>query len=143
MWPEDHEKSNTASYTALSVEDSIELMLTTSGSWASLQIEGGAGFNIVFSDVDAFVRNTGHLLFVSDCMVGGCKSHTLVHQACDRQDLDCFEPSHKYTWRRSPYFTCEPGRELSPKGWATYCLSNALEVLKSGETSKQQGLVGE
>ena len=70
----------------VAIEDFTQFMITSGGSWASLQIEGGVGFIIVFSDVDAFVRNTGHLLLSATvCWEGErCYTPLCIRRARDR-----------------------------------------------------------
>ena len=72
-------------------EDSTFLL--TSRFWESLQISGEAGFDVGFSNVDAFVRDTRQFLFECTSQeVGGM--YAALHAACMRQGVACYKCVH-------------------------------------------------
>ncbi len=75
-------------------------LLLTSGSWQSFQIWGNAGFNVSFSNPDAFVRDTRRFLF--DCarqQVG--EMYGVLRAACTRQGVACYECEHRQPYLRN------------------------------------------
>ena len=68
-------------------------LLLTSGSWRSLVIRGKAGFNVDFSDVDAFVRGTERFLFKCPSQEAG-GLYRILRAACVRQRVACHKCEH-------------------------------------------------
>ena len=79
----------------LDFEEYSTLLLTgatSSRSLQSLKVGGQAGFNIEFSDLDAFVRGT-QFIFKSACQ-GMEEMYKALRAACTRQGVACYECEH-------------------------------------------------
>ena len=102
----------------LYIEDMASLTLTD-GAWQNLEVHGGRGLCISFSNADAFVRDTDRFLFVSRGNVELSQPmRASIKAACRRQSKACYECRFKMRYKDPPQVVrlsnCEDAMRLEP-----------------------------